>query len=124
MNQKGFTLIELLTVIALLAVIAGITFPIIQDALKNSREKAYNEQIDTLKNAAERWGTDNLKSLPTENNKCICKSINDLQTSGYIGSNKQLKDPRNNQTMSGYIKITYDEAHKQYQYDYVTTCAC
>jgi len=48
MKQKGFTLIELLTVIALLAVIAGITFPIIQDALKTSKEKAYQEQVDTF----------------------------------------------------------------------------
>ncbi len=124
MKQNGFTLIELLTVIALLAVIAGITFPIVQDALKTSKEKAYKEQVDTLKNAAERWGTDNLKSLPTENNKCVCKSISDLQTDGYLTSTKTIKDPRDNQTMNGSVKITYDAAHKQYKYDYVTSCTC
>ena len=124
MKQKGFTLIELLTVIALLAVIAGITFPIIQDALKTSKEKAYQEQVDTLKNATERWGTDNLKSLPTENNKCVCKSISDLQTDGYLTSTKEIKDPRDNQIMSGSVKITYDATHKQYKYDYVTSCTC
>ena len=124
MKKNGFTLIELLTVIALLAVIAGITFPIIQNALKTSKEKAYNEQVDTLKNAAERWGTDNLKSLPTQNNKCICKSISDLKTAGYLASTKEIKDPRDNQLMTGSVKITYDEAHKQYKYDYVTSCTC
>ena len=124
MKQKGFTLIELLTVIALLAVIAGITFPIIQDALKTSKEKAYQEQVDTLKNAAERWGTDNLKSLPAENNKCVCKSISDLQTDGYLTSTKEIQDPRDNQIMNGSVKITYDADHKQYKYDYVTSCTC
>ena len=40
-NKKGFTIIELLTVIVLLAIIAMITIPVINNMIRKAREKAF-----------------------------------------------------------------------------------
>lgn len=64
MKKRGFTLIELLGVIIVLGLLAVITAPKVIDSINDSREKAYNNQINSLISAAKKWGTSNSDKLP------------------------------------------------------------
>ena len=48
MNKKGFTLIEVLAVLLILSVIALITTPIIINVIKDSKEKAFINDANSL----------------------------------------------------------------------------
>lgn len=123
MRNQGFTLIELLAVIVLLAVIAAVTVPIILNSINNSRENAYEEQVETIEYAAERWSTDNHNELPTTDGASIYRSVSFLQEEGYLSSDKEIKDPRDDSKMTGCVKITYDESYNQYDYKYGKACS-
>lgn len=117
--KNGFTLIELLGVIALLAIIAAITFPNIQNTISTSKQKTLEEQKNTIITASKRWTADNNTKLT----KSTCYlSITKLQTEGYLASNKEIKDPTNNKKMTGCVKISWDSTYKQYLYSYTNTC--
>jgi len=120
MKNKGFTLVELLAVVALLAIVAAIAFPFIQDSINESRENTYKEQVRTIEYAAKRWATDNTYEL---NKETTYKSISFLKQKGYLASNKEILDPRDNSEMKGCVKITYDAEHKQYNYKYGNKCS-
>ena len=53
MNKKGFTLIELLAVIVILALIALIAYPIIDDLLDRQEKNAFKISAEGIYNAVE-----------------------------------------------------------------------
>lgn len=112
MNKKGFTLVELLAVIVLLSIIAVITTPVVINVIGESKEKTYNEQINIIQKAAERWGTQNVNILSTA--PCVC--VKTLASKGYLS--KIPKNPKDSTAMNGKVNIGYDEDHKQYVYEY------
>jgi len=57
--QKGFTLIELLIVIAILGILAAVAIPALLGALNNGKIAAANQEISTVKTAAEAYATGN-----------------------------------------------------------------
>ena len=59
MKKKGFTLIELLAVIIILAVLALILTPMIQELILNARKSAFERSIDGILAAAEYYQMDN-----------------------------------------------------------------
>ena len=59
MKKKGFTLIELLAVIVILAVLALILTPMIQDLILNARKSAFDRSIDGILSAAEYYQIEN-----------------------------------------------------------------
>lgn len=58
-NKKGFTLVELLVVITLVGVLGLITVPIINDAIKNARKKAFRETIINIVEVAKIYNAEN-----------------------------------------------------------------
>ncbi len=122
MKKNAFTLIELLTVIILLAVIATIVFPMIQDSINNSKEKTYKENKEQIIDATKRWSTDYNSTLTTTNGAITYKTIACLKEKGYLAINKDIKNPVTGTLMTGCVKITYDAANKQYKYEYQDSC--
>ncbi len=112
--KKAFTLIELLGVLIILAVIALITFPIIDNLLTSSRQQAYQRSVEGILEAAKLYVTGE-SDFPSNDIKKI-----DLQTlinSGLL-EDKDIIDPRNNEDMIGCILYKWDDSNNQYQYSY------
>ncbi len=57
--KKGFTLVELLAVIIILGIIALITFPIVDNSIKNSKQAALERTIGSIEEAAHNYSSQN-----------------------------------------------------------------
>jgi prepilin-type N-terminal cleavage/methylation domain-containing protein len=115
-KNKAFTLVELLGVITLLSIILTITFSVISNVIKDSREKTYDSQISTITNAAKRYVSDNIQNMIKDNDNFV--TIKNLQEGGYINSKNILKNPINNRTMTGCIVVSYSDSYNQFNYLY------
>ena len=107
--KKGFTLVELLAVMILLGIISLIAIPSISKMLIRSRENAYESTKNELIKAAKKYAAEHTGELPVRELNSVekCLSINDIVKNGYINEDEVI-DPRTEQTMIGFIKITYD----------------
>ncbi len=115
----GFTLIELLGVLIILAVIALITFPIIDKILLNAKEKAYERQKDNLVEAARLYVTN--RADYTEITGTI--SFNTLINEGFLEASEIL-DPRDSsKKMPGCITYNWSDKKNQYIFEYSENCA-
>lgn len=117
--NKGFTLIELMAVIVILAIIASIAFPFVQDSINESKINTCKEQKRTIEYAAKRWGADNAANLNGENTQI---SVTDLKKGGYLTSNQELTNPTGHD-MPSIVNITYDNENNQYEYRYNIDCS-
>ncbi len=129
MNKKGFTLIELIAVIVILSLIAVLVFPAVVSVIRNSKEKAYQDQVAIIEKAAEQCVYEHSSLLPDEvNDASISLPLSCLMTGctykgveisgGYI-SDEELLNPRNSKPMEGSINVTYKVAQKQYVFEFV-----
>ena len=133
--KKGFTLIELLGVIVILGLIAMIAIPTINTALNSSRDKAYDEQINTIENVAKTYMSKNSLKLPdqTEGNNC-CLSVDTLKKAGLLKAD-DIENPKykkgstnseeNFENFNGSVIITFTNNRYKYEYKNSTcTSAC
>ena len=120
--KKGFTLVELIAVIIILAVIASITYPTVSNSIKNSKEKAYNVQVESIVEAAHKWAVDNATNLSETDATRV--HISDLISNGYITktNNGKLYNPVDDTEMTGCVVINYSNEYNQYLYDYDSEC--
>ena len=115
--KKGFTLIELLAVIIILAIIALITFPIVDNSIKNSKQAALERTIGSIEEAAHNYSSQNNLGYPEEE-KAI--SLDELKSSGFLTSD--ITNPVTNEEMTGCVLYRWDEAHNQYVFRYDEEC--
>ena len=115
--KKGFTLIELLGVLIILAVIALITFPVIDNSIKSSREQALERTIDSIEEAAYQYSIQNDLGYPTDKQPLY---ITDMQTQGFL--DKEIINPVNNEILSGCVWYYWDTTYSQYSFEYDKDC--
>ena len=117
-RYNGFTLIELLGVLILLAVIALITFPIIDKVLSNAKNEAYERQKDSIIEAARMYVTNNGKYDTSQTQL----SFQTLIDAGFLKEGEIL-DPRDsNKEMPGCVIYNWDESKNQYMFEYSENC--
>ena len=116
--KNGFTLIELLGVLILLAVIALITFPIIDKVLSNAKNEAYEKQKDSIIEATRMYVTIN-------GNYSTSKTQLNFQTlidAGYLKEGEIL-DPRDSSKETpGCVIYNWNESKNQYIFEYSEDC--
>ena len=119
MNKKfGFTLIELLGVLILLAVIALITYPIIDKVLSNAKNQAYERQKDSIIEAASLYVTVN-GNYSTSTKQLSFQTLIDA---GFLKEGEIL-DPRDSsKEMPGCILYNWSESKNQYIFEYSEEC--
>lgn len=117
--KRGFTLVELLGVIAILGLIALITFPIINDAFSDSSENLLKSQIESIEGVARSWGAQNISKV----DDCYILTLEELKKSGLL-ENKDVMNPETNEELDGCIKINYDGSINQYTYTYTEASLC
>jgi len=102
MNKKGFTLLELLAVVVILALLAIISGTVFTKAVKESNEELYNKQLESIKLAAEAWGSENLLKLPNED-ECKYITLKNLKEYGLL--DKNIINQKTNKEFSDNLKI-------------------
>ena len=58
-NKRGFTLVEVLGVIVVIGLISFLIVPKVANTIFNSKEVAYKTQVETIENAARKYGIEN-----------------------------------------------------------------
>lgn len=116
--KRGFTLIELLAVIVVLGLIAVVITSVITDTLNDSREDAYQKQVDNLIKAANTWSIKNPDKLPSKDNK-IFLSLDTLTEDGIV-EDDEIINPKTRKKMEGCISISYSSTYNQYEYKYIS----
>ncbi len=119
--KKGFTLVELMVIIALLGVIAVMASTAVIGIMDRSKTSLSQTQINTLEDAAEKWGVVNADKMPLDNS-VYSLDIQTLADEGYIDS-ADLKNPENKEKLCGVVEISFDNTKNQYKYNFVQkTC--
>ena len=116
--KRGFTLIELLAVIVVLGLIAVVITPVITDTLNDSREDAYQKQVDNLIKAANTWSIKNPDKLPSTDNKMFL-SLDPSPEDGIV-EDDEIINPKTRKKMEGCISISYNSTYNQYEYKYIS----
>ena len=116
--KKGFTLVELLGVIIILGVIALITFPIINKSIKSSKEKALEQVINNIEDAAYKYSISNDIGYQTFYNKI---ELSTLVNSGILKDN--IINPVTDEQMQGCVLYKWVEEYKQYEFKYDENCS-
>lgn len=112
--KKGFTLVELITVLIILAVIGLIVFPTVNSTIKESKEKAYIEQLEEIKLASEKWAYKNLDMVPNNNGDSVTITLLDLKKSGFLPLD--VRNPKTNELFSNALSVTITLNNNKYEY--------
>lgn len=114
MNNKGFTLVEILAVIVILAIILTIIGPKVINVFSGSKQKAYNEQVTTLKGLGKQYATEFPYNVTWTSNVAQV-TISQLITAGYVKSN--ITNAKNGKAICGTSYVTITNTSGVYSYD-------
>lgn len=116
--KKGFTLVELLAVIVLLGIVTLIAFPLVNDSVDLAKEEAYNQTVNSIEEAAKRYGTINMLGYSTEEQ---ILTLETLISSGML-KESDLVNPKTDKKMTGCVYYKWLEEEKMYDYTYDPNC--
>jgi len=116
--KRGFTLIEVLGVIVLLGVIALIAFPAIDNTIKESREKAYLENIRNIESVAMTYSVSQDLGYSAEYQKLQLQTLKDA---GLL-KDEDIQNPVDNSIMKGCVIYRWISASNQYEFKYSAEC--
>ena len=117
-RKRGFTLIELLGVIIIVSLLVLIITPVVNNIIKDSKDKLYDKTLENIKLAAKNWASDseNKDLLPDDISNCVVVTLAQLKAGGYI--DLDIKDPRNGQKLSDDITVIVTKNTGRYDYDW------
>lgn len=116
--KKGFTLVEVLAVIVILGIIMLIAYPAIDNVIKDSREKAYQENINRIEEIALTYST-TVDLGYSETYKTLDLQV--LKNAGLL-KDEDIKNPVTDTNMTGCIIYKWISDTNQYDMKYSETC--
>lgn len=114
-NKKGFTLVELLAVLTLLAVLALIVYPAVEDYVISSRDKGNQTQVQNIISATKNWEADNPTQIPDLGESYTLK-LGTLLDGGYIDD---VIDYNIQENYSRETKIVITNNNGTYEYNVI-----
>lgn len=107
--SSAFTLAELLGVIVVLVVVALITFPIITSSIRNSQNKALEDTIKTIEEAAYRYSVENDLGYSSQRRPLY---LDEIKQKGFL--KKNLVNPITEEEITGCVWYSWNIAYNQY----------
>lgn len=115
MNKKGFTLVELMAVLAVIALLAVIIFPVVTGTIKDTKKDTKKMQEASVKEAATKYVADNVGTNLFFSSTEETVTLQSLIDNGYLKGD--FEDPTNgkkyNLTAS---KVTITKNDNSYNY--------
>lgn len=120
-NNNGFTLVELIAVITILAVIALITVPTVNRVIDNSKQKAYEKQVDTIIKAAKTMmAQDGPEDMIKIDDDFYIVDVNTLVDNGFI---EEVINPLTDKSMGESCVFIEDYTGVgSYEYEFSLDC--
>jgi prepilin-type N-terminal cleavage/methylation domain-containing protein len=109
MKKKGFTLIEMMAAIVILAVIALLVVPLVEQTILNIRQDSYNNQIESIRQSARRFGADNINLLPGEGDVAYQMTLEQLKEAGY--AKKDIRNPITGDSFPSHLEIRIENVN-------------
>lgn len=118
MKKNAFTLIELLAVIIILGVIIAIVVPAVINTIKDSKERAYQTNVEAIKSATESYMNMSFENYKQQlvNPGYITISINTLIDEGFLKTD--IRNPKTGESFVGSVKVTKVSENK-YNYEFI-----
>lgn len=104
---RGFTLIELLTVIAILAILAGLLFPVLASARRSAQKSTCGSNLRQLAVAIQLYAQDYDQVLPRWFNGDPFAGVWDRTVSPYVRADRVFLCPSNTKSVPGAIVRSY-----------------
>ena len=114
----GFTLVELISVIIIIGIIALIAYPIINNSIKKSKEKALEQTKISFEQAAYNYS---IKNNLEDSGKRQIITLDELIDSGFM-PNQQYLDPVTNEELKGCVLYRWNDEINQYEFEYSELC--
>ncbi len=111
MKKNAFTLVELLATIVIVAAIALLISFSAQSILSSNTDKAYEIQIDNIKQGAKNWMSSNLFSMPKEGDS-IKITLGQLKSEGFLAD--EIINPKNDEPFSDNLEIKITNQNGEY----------
>lgn len=115
--KKGFTLVELLAVLVILSLILVIAVPSVNKYLRQSKEKAYDVQLNTVISAAQTYASMNPGLLPSIEGVTVKVTLGQLKTSGLIKD--EFKNPNSDKYFDDSLTVEITKNGENYRYNIV-----
>lgn len=111
--MKGFTLVEILGVIIVIGILALITYPIIDNTIKENKESLYNTQLNEIKEAALGWSYINVNMLPIDEGGTITITLLELKKAGLV--ELDIRNPKTGELLPNDMIITITYKNNNYE---------
>ena len=124
MKKNGFTLVELLAVLVIIGILSAISITVYTNLIPSSRKELSDVQKNTIIDATRTYVAINtinfnnhFDNATIDDNICVAIKLEVLYNEGLL--KKEVLDPSTNANlMDGYILVSYDNNHSQYEYTY------
>ena len=113
-KRKAFTLIELMGVLVIIGILTVILVPVINNTIKNNKQKLHDDQIDMIRLSAQNLATDNTYILPEEDGEEIYITLGQLRAMGYAEGT--IIDPLTNKNFPDNLIVMIIKKGNDYDY--------
>ena len=113
-KRKAFTLIELMGVLVIIGILTVILVPVINNTIKNNKQKLHDNQIDMIRLSAQNLATDNTYILPEEDGEEIYITLGQLRAMGY--AEETIIDPLTNKNFPDNLIVMIIKKGNDYDY--------
>ena len=119
--KKGFTLVELLAVLTLLAFVAIIATPIMEEILDNSSKKTKDAQVKEIIEAAKKYVIKYDSEINYDEDNEALLMLSDIKKSEFL-NNEAIINAETNEEFNGCVYIKYNENTGKTSYAYFYSC--